>query len=82
MGSGAAWGALTYPESRRARSWQTRRQPVWGCPNLIICQLPSGCWRTMYSARTRTWVRDRDSLGFLHTPLDTVMRASGSDTGL
>ena len=81
-GSGAVWGGLARPDSRRARSWQTHRQPVRGCLNLIICQLPSGCRRTMYSARKRTWVCDRDSLGLLHTPLDTVTRASGSDTAL
>lgn len=81
-GSEAAWGGLTHGGSRRAGSWQNRCQPIWCRLNLIICRLPSGCCRTMYSARTRTWVRDRDSLGLLHSPLDTVTRASGSDTAL
>lgn len=81
-GSEAAWGGLTHGGSRHARSWQNRCQPIWCRLNLIICRLPSGCCRTMYSARTRTWVRDRDSLGLLHSPLDTVTRASGSDTAL
>lgn len=81
-GSGAAWGGLTRPSSCHARSWQTHCQPIWCHPNLINCGLPSGCWRMMYSARTCTWVRDGDSLGLLHTLLDRVTRASGSDTAL